>query len=102
MAIACATAFYYGNRHSEEFRLEFPRFEPWLWNLYLTCAVAGLAGILGLWWCRRWGFWTLLVAGVLASAIGLYAMHFTLIGAAVALALVATWIGVQPDWRLFR
>jgi hypothetical protein len=95
---SCAMAFFYANAHTEEFRLQYPRFRPWLWNLYLTCPVAGVVGALAMWWHRRWGFWTVMVAGVLATLIGLYAMGPTLVSAMAVLALIAVWMAVQPDW----
>jgi hypothetical protein len=102
LGAACIAGFHYGNSRAEEFRLNFPSFQPWLWNLYLTCFLAGLVGVIAMWWSRRWGFWTLVWAGVLASAIGGYAMGFTMIGAAIIVVLVAAWLAVQPDWEKMR
>jgi hypothetical protein len=93
----CLLAFFYGNAQTEEFRLRYPAFHPWLWNLFLSCAVAGFVGALAAWWRRRWGIWTMLVAGILGGVISLYAMSLTLVGTLIVLAAVAVWTSAQAD-----
>jgi hypothetical protein len=102
LAVVYVWLFFLGNSRSEEFRLDFPRFEPWLWNLYLTCVPVALVGMGAMWWRRPWGYWTLLTATVLATLIGVYAMGFTLIGAGIVLAFAAVWIADREGWSLER
>ncbi|MGE0761210.1 MAG: hypothetical protein AB7F89_26485 [Pirellulaceae bacterium] len=98
VAVACLASVLYGNAHTEEYRLLYPRFRPWLWNLYLTCFVAGIAGSIAAFLMRRWGYWTLMGAGTLAVLISIYAMGITLAGLIMALSLGAIWVAAQPDW----
>lgn len=98
VGVACLAGFVYGNSHTEAMHLAYPRFAPWLWNLYLTTLLAGVVGVAGLIWSRRWGFWTLAAAGFLSVLIGIYAMGITMVGAMTALTLAAVWRAVQAEW----
>ena len=83
--------FFYGNAHTEEFRLTYPRFEPWLWNLYLTALLASLVGVFAVWSRRHWGLWLLGIVAAIMVVIEIYAMGVTLRTAIIPAAIALVW-----------
>jgi hypothetical protein len=83
--------FFYGNSHTEEFRLSYPKFEPWLWNLYLTALLASLAGVFAVWSRRHWGLWLLVAVAAIMVAIEIYAVGITLRTAIIPAAIALVW-----------
>jgi hypothetical protein len=83
--------FFYGNSHTEEFRLTYPKFEPWLWNLYLTALLASLVGVFAVWSRRHWGLWLLVVVAAIMIVIEIYAVGITLRTAIIPAAIALVW-----------
>ena len=83
--------FFYGNSHTEEFRLSYPRFEPWLWNLYLTALLASLVGVFAVWSRRHWGLWLLAAVAAIMVVIEIYAVGITLRTAIIPAAIAIVW-----------
>jgi hypothetical protein len=83
--------FFYGNSHTEEFRINYPRFEPWLWNLYLTALLASLVGVFAVWSRRHWGLWLLVGVAALMVLIEIYAVGVTLRTAIIPAAIALVW-----------
>jgi hypothetical protein len=101
-AVSCLIGFYYGNAHSENFRLAYKVFTPPLWNVYLTCSLASLVGIFALWYGRRWGFYLLAFLAVVTLIIEVYAMGFSVATLRIPIAITLIWITAQPAWKSFR
>ena len=59
LSIACLTSFWNANSHTDDYRLHYPLFTPWLWNLYLTFALASVVALFAMWNWRKWGIWLL-------------------------------------------
>jgi hypothetical protein len=102
LAAACLAGFWYGNNHTEAFRIRYPLFSPRLWNLYLTCSLASVVALVAMWNWRRWGVYLLAVAGIGTLFLEFYAMGFAWQTLRIPLALTAVWFVVQPRWGRFQ
>jgi hypothetical protein len=102
IGVVTAAGFLYGNAHTEDFRLAHPRFEPPLWNLYLTFALLSLVGLFGLWYGRRWGFWMLVILAAPTMAIEIFAMGFQFATLRIPIVVAVIWFAAQPAWKSFR
>lgn len=102
LALTSVAYFVYGNAHAEDFRRQYPAFEPPLWNLYLTFALVSLVGISAMWYARQWGFWLLVIVAVGTMSIELFAMGFQLATLRIPIMLGLVWFVAQPAWKNFR
>lgn len=102
LAMNCLAWFFYANSNTDSYRLAYPRFQPWLWNMYLTTYLASLVGIFAVWSLRAWGFWLLVFLTVTMIAIEIFAMGFTTRILLAPAGLAALWFALQPHWKLLR
>lgn len=99
LAIGCLLSFWSLNHHTDDYRLRYPLFVPWLWNLYLTFYLAGVFASFTVWNWRKWGVWLLIAMGVAMLFTEIYAMGFTFHSLRIPVVLAGVWFGLQPVWR---
>lgn len=102
LSIACLVSFWSANAHTDDFRLHYPLFTPWLWNLYLTFTLATVVALIAIWNWRKWGLWLLTSMAVATLFTEFYAMGFTLASLRIPTALALVWFTAQRVWNRFQ
>lgn len=93
---ACVAAFWQANAATDEYRLRYPVFMPWFWNLYLSFYVGAVVAAIGLWNWRKWGLYLLAAMAIGMMFTEFYAMGFQFAVLRIPLVFLAVWLGSQP------
>jgi hypothetical protein len=73
-----------------------------VWWLYLACPPLALAGLWGVWSWQRWGVALLVLSGVLAFAIELWAVGVGLRLSRIPVSLLWLVLAIWPVWKHFK
>ena len=99
LGIACVYAFWQANAQTDDYRLRYPVFAPWLWNLYLTFYLGSVVSFIAMWNWRMWGLWLFAAISVAMLFTEFYAMGFTWSALRIPAAFAAVWFAAQPVWN---
>ncbi len=102
VGVGCLVEVWHANRLTEEYRLHYPQFTPWLWNLYLTYEMSCVVAMFGMWNWRKWGLFVLTGMAVAMLFTEFYAMGFTFMSLRIPLVLSAVWFVSRPWWTRFQ
>ncbi len=102
VGVACLTGFWYANSHTDDYRLHYPLFTPWLWNLYLTFELASVVALIAMWNWRKWGLWLLASMAIAMLFTEFYTMGFSLTSLRIPLVLAIVWFAAHRVWNRFQ
>ena len=101
LAAACILNFWQANVRTDDYRLRYPFFDPWLWNFYLSFYWASVVAAIAMWNWHKWGMWTLAVVAVGMTFTEIYTMGFMLSTLRIPAGFALTWFAAQPVWKRF-